>query len=66
MSVRRPVVLNSQGQQEELPEGEAIAGLTLHLPAFNLAGMLKLALRTDYALPVIQAGGSTLYIQVVI
>lgn len=66
MAARRPIV-SRNGRRQQLPAGDTLLGVPAYLPAYQQSGtLLKLALNLDYSLPVLQAGGATLSVQVVI
>lgn len=59
MATRRPLVRDA-GVTQQLPDGDALAGVPAYLRAYQQAGtMLKLGLTASYGLTVIKADGVT-------
>lgn len=66
MTARRPIV-SAGGRRRQLPAGDAVLGVPVHLLAYQQDGTaLRLALDINYALPVMLAAGGSLNIQVVL
>lgn len=58
MAARRPIVLVN-GRQKELPTADTLIGVPLKLPVGTAAGVVYLALSTNYTLTIgLRAGGT--------
>ncbi len=62
MTLRRPIVRVGGGNQQ-LPQGDSIAGVAVSVPVMLASGVaFKVQLTTDYRLGVMLVGGTLAYV----